>query len=240
MTIAMRSQPATRGIAFLALLVLSWTCPSAAAALAGVTVTLEPVAGGLDLPVGLTHASNGSGRLFVLEQAGRIRVIRDSQVLAAPFLELTSRVACCGERGLLGLAFHPRFADNGLFFVHYSDLAGDTVVARYRVSANDPDRADPSSRQVLLTAKQPFANHNGGQLAFGPDGYLYLGLGDGGGGGDPLGNAQKLTTILGKILRLDVDHQDPGQTYAIPPNNPFAAAAPPVTREIWAFGLHNP
>ena len=220
------------------LLAASAAC-AAPAVTGGLTVTLQPVAQGLDLPVGVTHAGDGSGRLFVVEQRGKIRVVDDGQLLAAPFLDLSSQVSCCGERGLLGLAFHPGYAQDGRFYVDYTDSAGNTVVAAYHVSANDPNRADPSSREVLFTVAQPFANHNGGQLAFGPDGYLYVGLGDGGSGGDPLGNGQNLSTLLGKILRIDVDHRDPGRAYAIPADNPFAGTAG-ARGEIWAYGLRNP
>jgi glucose/arabinose dehydrogenase len=152
-------------------------------------------------------------------------------------------VSCCGEQGLLGLAFHPDYATNGFFYVDYTNVAGDTVVARYEVSATDPNVADPDSAQTVLTQDQPAANHNGGQLAFGPDGYLYIALGDGGGGGDPQGNGQNLETWLGKLLRVDVNDDDfPDDTnrnYAVPPNNPFVGIAGGLD-EIWAYGLRNP
>jgi len=207
---------------------------------AGLEPSLEPVVGGLDLPVGIVHAGDGSGRLFVLELPGRVRIVRGGELLPEPFLDLSGLVSCCGERGLLGLAFHPDFPANGRFFVHYTDLAGTTRVVEYRVSAADPDRADPGSARTLLTLVQPFSNHNGGQLAFGPDGFLYIGLGDGGSGGDPLGNGQNLATLLGKILRIDVDRADPGRAYGIPPGNPTYAGQSGAFREIWAYGLRNP
>ncbi len=192
--------------------------------------TWETVVSGLDRPVDLQYAPDNSGRLFIIEKVGRIRILQDGNLLDAPFLDISNRVGSGGsEQGLLGLAFHPHYAENGLFFVNYTDKNGNTVIARYQVTA-DPNVAESNSEVALLHVDQPFANHNGGVLAFGPDGYLYAGLGDGGSGGDPFGNAQNLNTFLGKILRLDVDSADP---YAIPPDNPFGT-------EIWAYGLRNP
>lgn len=200
------------------------------------SIRLELVAAGLQQPVGLTHAGDGSGRLFVVEKGGRIRIVRDGAVLPQPFLDIGDRVGSSGfEQGLLGLAFAPDYARSGFFYVNDTDPRGDTVVERYRASG-DPDRADPTSGEVVLTLDQPFANHNGGQLAFGPDGYLWIGTGDGGSGGDPFGNAQNGQTLLGKMLRLDVTR---GQPYAVPPDNPFVAD-PGVLDEIWALGLRNP
>jgi glucose/arabinose dehydrogenase len=199
---------------------------------------------GLTDPIGITHAGDGSGRLFVNERAGRVRVItEDGSLLEEPFVDLSNRVLFGNERGLLGLAFHPDFAANGRLFVHYS-RAGDgaTVVSELQASA-DRGSADPGSERQLLSVAQPFANHNGGQLAFGPDGYLYIGLGDGGSGGDPLGNGQNRNVLLGKILRLDVDRRPAGDPYGIPRDNPFAdAGADPGAGlpEIWAYGLRNP
>jgi glucose/arabinose dehydrogenase len=198
--------------------------------------TWRPVAGGLQKPLGLATAADGTGRLFIVEQAGRIQVVQDGQLLPQTYLDITDRVGSRGnEQGLLGLAFHPHYAQNGFFYVNYTDLNGDTVIARFQVSADDPNRADPGSEKRLLSVKQPFPNHNGGSVVFGPDGYLYLGLGDGGSAGDPLGNGQSLDTLLGKILRIDVDNGDP---YAIPPDNPFAGGG--GRAEIWAYGLRNP
>ncbi len=193
------------------------------------------IADGLRNPVVITHAGDGSGRLFIAEQPGRIWIFAGSELLSEPFLDLRAPISYGGERGLLGLTFHPDHRENGLFFVHYSDASGDSVISRFRVT-DDPDRADPASERVLLTIEQPFANHNGGQLAFGPDGYLYLGLGDGGGAGDPLGAGQRLSTLLGKLLRIDIDRGDP---YAIPEDNPFLKT-PDARAEIWAYGLRNP
>ena len=191
---------------------------------------------GFSRPIQITHAGDGSQRLFVVEQNGRIRIIRNQTLVENSFLDISSRVSCCGERGLLGLAFPPNYANKGYFYVNYTNSGGDTVVARYHVTT-DPDVADPNSEEILLTIAQPFANHNGGHLAFGPDGYLYIGTGDGGSGGDPRNNGQSLNTLLGKILRIDVES---GTTpYAIPATNPFASSAA-NRREIWAFGLRNP
>jgi glucose/arabinose dehydrogenase len=191
------------------------------------------VAAGFSRPLDLQHA--GDGRLFVVEQEGRILIVSEGQTLDPPFLDIRDRVGATAlERGLLGLAFHPRFTENGAFYVNYTDRNGDTVVARFLVSSQ-PNVADPASEVILLRIDQPFANHNGGVLAFGPDGYLYIGTGDGGSGGDPQGNGQRLDTLLGKILRIDVDG---GSTYAIPPDNPFAAGG--GLPEIWAYGLRNP
>jgi hypothetical protein len=198
-------------------------------------IELEPIATGIDRPVAITHAGDGSGRLFITLRGGRV-MIHDSQGLrATPFLDISAQVTTDGERGLLSIAFHPEYSTNGLFFVNHTDLNGDTVIARYRVSGN-PDIADPASATVLLTIAQPFANHNGGQLNFGPDGHLYIGMGDGGSGGDPFNNAQDLGSLLGKMLRIDVDATLP---YAIPGDNPFVTT-PGARPEIWALGLRNP
>jgi len=196
------------------------------------TAAWVPVVSGLRQPVDLQHA--GDGRLFVVEKPGVIRILRGGQLDAEPFLDLRHRVGASGsEQGLLGLAFRPRFTDTGWLFVNYTDAAGATVIARFTASG---DRGDPSSETVLLRIEQPFANHNGGSMAFGPDGYLYIGTGDGGSAGDPPGNGQSLNTLLGKILRLDVDG---GEPYAIPADNPFAGSDE-VYPEIWASGLRNP
>ncbi len=203
-------------------------------ALAADPIELERIDGLYSRPLLVTHAGDGSGRLFVVEQGGRIFVIDGGRRQAQPFLDLTGQVSGGNEQGLLGLAFHPDFPSNGFFFVNYTDNRGDTVVARFSVSS-DPNRADGSSEVEVLTYRQPFSNHNGGHLAFGPDGYLYISSGDGGSGGDPQDNAQDLDSLLGKILRIDVD----GLPLAIPPDNPFRGDSS-ARDEIWAFGLRNP
>jgi hypothetical protein len=203
------------------------------------------VVSGLSFPVFVT-APAGDARLFLVEQGGLIRVIEDGNLLSTPFLDVSSLVACCGERGLLGLAFAPDYAASGVFYVNFtaSDsypepgiALGTSVIARYQVSAN-PNVANAGSREELLTIAQPFANHNGGTLAFGPGGMLWISTGDGGGGGDPEENAQNTTTLLGKMLRIDVS-AGPGSPYTIPPDNPFAETAS-NRGEIWAYGLRNP
>ena len=199
---------------------------------------LETVVSGLDQPLFVGHAGDDSGRMFIVERGGRIRILRGSALESTPFLDIDSKVGSSdSEQGLLGLAFHPTYSSNGLFYVDYTNNSGDTVVSRFQVSA-DPGQADPESETVLLTIDQPAPNHNGGMLAFGPDGYLYIGTGDGGGAGDPSNNAQNITTLLGKILRIDVDS---GSPYAIPAGNPYADNPDSsIKKEIWAFGLRNP
>ena len=207
-----------------------------------VHLQLQKVVAGLDQPVAVMSAGDGTGRLFVVEQTGRIRIVENGKLASRPFLDLHDKVSCCGERGLLGLAFEPGFgADANHFFVDYTDTKGNTAVASVAVSDSDPDVADPASLAVILHVEQPFANHNGGGLAFGPDGDLYVALGDGGSGGDPMGNGQNTTTLLGKLLRLDVSGGVPGAppAYTIPEDNPFAIGGADKA-EIWAYGLRNP
>lgn len=195
------------------------TAKAATPSLSPIPYSFLPVASGFTRPTLLTHA--GDARLFVLEQPGVIKIIADNKVLPTPFLDIQSIVnSSANERGLLGLAFHPKFKENKFFFVHYSDLKGDTAIARYKVSS-DVNRADPNSGEIILQIAQPASNHNGGHLVFDPDGLLYIGLGDGGGQGDTRGNAQSNASLLGKMLRLNVD-------------------APNPKPEIWAKGLRNP
>jgi len=216
--------------------------PAAPPSLSSTTVSIEiafggPVANALfTAPIQVTHAGDGSGRLFVVQQDGKILIIKNGQVLAQPFLNISSLVVYNGERGLLGLAFHPDYPATPYFYVNYSRLSdGDTVIARYTITA-DPDIANPSSASVLLTVDQPDTNHNGGQLLFSPiDGYLYIGMGDGGGSNDTQNRAQNLNTLLGKMLRLDVDGAFP---YAVPADNPYVGVS--GLDEIWALGLRNP
>ncbi len=202
-----------------------------------VNVTIELVVNGLERPVAVRAAGDGSGRLFIVEQPGRIRIVDRGILLSTPFLDITNRVRdSSNEQGLLGLALHPDYASNGRFFVNYTDLSGDTVVAEYSRSDGDPNLSNSMSEAIIITIQQPYANHNGGDLAFGPDGYLWIATGDGGNGGDPQGNGQKPETLLGKLLRVDVDN---GSTYTIPPDNPFVND-PMARNEIWALGLRNP
>jgi glucose/arabinose dehydrogenase len=213
-------------------LALVFTSPSASAQ---VELTTEVVANGFSSALFLTHAPNDRGRLFVVQQAGLVKIIKNGTVLNTPFLDVTALNSSGGERGLLGMAFHPDYANNGWVFVNYTANGGATTIARYTVSAN-PDVVDPNSAQVLLTINQPYSNHNGGCIRFGPDGYLYIGTGDGGSGGDPGNRAQNGQKLLGKMLRLDVDN---GLPYTIPASNPFVGN-PNVKDEIWALGLRNP
>ena len=231
------------------------------------TITLTPFASGAIQPTYVTHAGDNSGRLFVVERAGRIRIFKNGAFLSTPFLDITSRVQSgSSEQGLLSMAFPPGYANKGYFYVNYTNRSGigDTMIARYRLTGN-ADIADPNSEEVILTVVQPQANHNGGQLQFGPDGYLYIGMGDGGGGGDQhgtIGNAQDPSTLLGKILRINVEPSGPGPVplpagpfiiylpmisklanvgtnYSIPATNPYNQTAG-YRGEIWALGLRNP
>ncbi len=191
--------------------------------------TWQEMVSDLNRPIGLTSAYDGSGRLFIIEQRGRILIHNGEGLLDAPFLDIQGRVGSNGsEQGLLGLAFHPDFEINGFFFVNYTDNKGNTMVSRFSISS-DPDRADGGSESKVLSISQPFKNHNGGQISFGPQGYLWIASGDGGGGGDPQGNAQKLDSLLGKLLRVDVNQYP----YTVPEENPFG-------NEIWTYGLRNP
>jgi uncharacterized protein (TIGR03437 family) len=205
------------------------------------TTQLIPIANGLESPLYLTNARDGSDRLFILERPGRIRVIRrgESTPLATPFLDISANVLLGGERGLLGLAFHPQYATNRRFFVNYTRIPdGATVISEFLVSASNPNIAETNER-VLLTIAQPFANHNGGMIEFGPDGFLYIGMGDGGSSFDPGNRAQNIEELLGKMLRIDVNNTDGTTPYSSPPDNPFFGPAP-GRDEIYAVGLRNP
>jgi glucose/arabinose dehydrogenase len=205
--------------------------------IAGAFVTTELVASGLNMPVYVT-APQGDGRLFILEQRGVIKIVKDGTLLAQPFLDITALVkdpTAYSEQGLLGLAFDPDFTTNRFFYVHYTDNSGNTMIERYEVDSGNPDIADAGSGTTVLTQTQPYANHNGGTIGFGPDGYLYFGFGDGGSGGDPGNRAQDPTTLLGKMIRIDVTPLP----YTIPPDNPYAGSGT-VQNEIWARGVRNP
>jgi glucose/arabinose dehydrogenase len=202
-----------------------------------VTISLKTVVSGLPSPIGVSSAP-GDPRLFVIGQSGKIVIVKNGKA-AGTFLDISGRISCCGERGLLGLAFHPHYASNGLFFVRYTDPAGDVRISEFHVGSS-PDQADATSERILLTIPHPnFANHNGGRIEFGPDGYLYIGTGDGGSGGDPNNHGQSLATLLAKMLRIDVDHASGGKPYTIPPTNPFVGRAGALP-EIFAYGLRNP
>ncbi len=198
-------------------------------------LSLVLVAQGLDAPLYVTAPPGDTQRIFIVEQSGRIRILRNGTLLPTPFLDLSGRISSGGERGLLGLAFHPQYAANRRFVVYYTNPSGDTRVSVFQASSN-PDLADAASEQVILAVTQPFANHNGGMVVFGPDGKLYIGLGDGGSGGDPQGNGQNRNVLLGKILRLDVNGS--GQA-SVPADNPFAGQSG-RRPEIWSYGLRNP
>jgi glucose/arabinose dehydrogenase len=203
-------------------------------------IRLDPVVGGLELPLDIAATNDGSGRLFVVEQNGRIRTVQDGELVATPFLDISDRITTGGEQGLLGMALHPDFPADDRVFVDYTDLDGNTVVSSFTMSL-DGDALDAGSERMILQIKQPFGNHNGGAVVFGPDGMLYVGMGDGGSGGDPLGNGQRLDTLLAKILRIDVDvpsGSDP--PYEIPSDNPYADGADGALPEIWTSGMRNP
>ncbi|MBK8618540.1 MAG: PQQ-dependent sugar dehydrogenase [Anaerolineales bacterium] len=201
-------------------------------------LVLSEVASGIAAPVFITNANDGSGRLFILEKVGFIRILKKGVMLSMPFLDVHTIVNSEGERGILALAFHPNYPSNGRFYIAYNDQSGSLILASYLRSSIDPDQADPSSAVILLTIPKNFSNHNGGTLVFGQDGYLYWSTGDGGGGGDPDNNSQNLNSLLGKILRLDIDS---GSPYGIPATNPFYNDPnPSIREEIWAYGLRNP
>lgn len=200
------------------------------------TIRLTPVARGLEKPL-LVVAPPGDSRLFVVEQVGRVRVIAQGRLVRQPFLDVSRRVSSGAEQGLLGLAFHPKYAENGRFFVNYTDRAGDSRIVEYRVSSR-ANRADPGTARRILRVDQPYPNHNGGHLLFGPDGMLYAGFGDGGSAGDPLNSGQRTDTLLGKILRVDVDATSGRRPYGIPSGNPFAPGG--GRPEIFHWGLRNP
>ncbi len=195
-------------------------------------------------PLDLQNSGDGTDRIFVVERAGRIKVFPNSSSVTSlkTYLDITDRVSAGGEMGLLGLAFHPDYKNNGYFYVNYTvSNPRKTRISRFQVSSENPDSADKNTEVILLTFNQPFGNHNGGWIGFGPDdGYFYIGTGDGGSGGDPQNNGQSITTFLGKILRIDIDNQDPGLEYAIPPNNPFVDSTGSVVKEIYAWGMRNP
>ena len=212
----------------------------------GTTIALEPVVSGLSSPIGLTSPP-GDPRLFVVQQGGQVRIIDDTALAPTPYLNLggaNGPVLSGGERGLLGLAFHPRFAENGKLYVNFTRKPdGATVIAEFTAASPTAATVDVATRRDLLVIPQPYANHNGGWLEFGNDGLLYIGMGDGGSGGDPQDRAQNDAELLGKMLRIDVNARTGAKAYAIPPGNPFATSADGPTDprpEIWHKGLRNP
>ncbi len=236
----MRTQPAPHRLGLAALLVGTLLVPieaNAAVVPSRIHLGLHPVASGLSAPLLVTHAGDGSGRTFVVEQTGRVRIIKDGTLVGAPFIDISRAVSRGGEQGLLGLAFHPGYESNGKLYLSYTDLEGTSVIREYRVSSN-VNRVDGSSGRTLLRVRQPFDNHNGGHIAFGPDGYLYIGLGDGGSAGDPGNRAQSRGTLLGKLLRIDVDRRTGSLQYGIPSTNPYVGRS--GLDQIWAYGLRNP
>lgn len=222
-------------------------------------ISLQQVASNLTHPVQLTHAGDASGRAFIVEQVGRIRIFQGGNVAGAPFLDISARVLYQGEQGLLSMAFPPDYPSKGYFYVYYTNHNGDNQVSRFHIVPGEPAMADPNSEELILAIPHPNqSNHNGGQLAFGPDDYLYIGTGDGGGAGDPYGNAQNFNSLLGKMLRIDVEPHPtipavggervflpiiargvPNTGYRIPPTNPFVGISNHRS-EIWALGLRNP
>ncbi|HZU32405.1 MAG TPA: PQQ-dependent sugar dehydrogenase [Candidatus Angelobacter sp.] len=208
-----------------------------------ISISTQVVTSGLNSPLDLEQPNDGTGRLFVVEQGGTIRIIQNGALLPQPFLDISSKVIVQGEMGLLGVTFHPGFSTNRKFYVNYVRNQGgqfQSVIAEYQASATDPNHSDPATERILLTANQVnnFTNHKAGQLAFGPDGFLYFGLGDGGGSGDPFGHGQNTQVLLGKMMRIDVNATSAGRQYAIPPDNPFAAGG--GLPEIYASGFRNP
>ena len=208
---------------------------------AQVTYTLTTIATGFTAPLDLEQPRDNSGRLFVVQQGGQIRILQNGAIATTPFLDISSKITSGGETGLLGLIFHSNYSQNRKFYLNYTRTTSgqlQTVIAEYLASAVNPNVADPTTERILLVVDQPFPNHKAGQLAFGPDGYLYFGLGDGGSGGDPLGNGQNTNVLLGKMLRIDVNNTGAGKPYAIPSDNPFVNGG--GQPEIYAYGFRNP
>jgi glucose/arabinose dehydrogenase len=206
-----------------------------------VSVALASVATGFSAPLDVENPGDNTGRLFVVQQGGQIRILQNGTIAATPFLDITGKVTSGGETGLLGLAFHPNYSQNRHFYLNYTRTSVgqlQTVITEYQTSTIDPNVADPNSERILLTVNQPFPNHKAGQLSFGSDGYLYFGLGDGGSNGDPLRNGQNTQVLLGKMLRIDVNNTSTGKPYAIPADNPFVSGG--GQPEVYAYGFRNP
>ena len=225
-----------------------------------IKIAMVKVAGDLIDPINVTSANDGTGRMFICERQGVVRILKDGKILKRPFLDISdTTVSSFLEQGLYDIEFHPKYKENGKFYVHYSDMwfNGDSFIVEYTASKDNPDKANLKSSRVIMQIEQPYANHNGGELAFGPDGYLYIGSGDGGWEGDVLGAGQDLTTLLAKVLRIDVNTSTPDRAYGIPKDNPlvtpksqmvlfgvteeaFAKIHPNARPEIWAYGIRNP
>ena len=210
--------------------------PAAAPSDARIRLALR--AGGLSNPVFVTSARDGTGRLFIVEQGGRIRIYKDGKILSTPFLSITTQVSKGYEQGLLGLAFHPEYKTNRRLFINFTDVNGDTIVREYRASSTNPNVVATSTARHIIKIGQPYDNHNGGMLAFGPDGYLYIGMGDGGSGGDPGNRAQRVDSLLGKMLRIGINSSTSTKNYRTPSTNPYVGK--PGWNEIWQIGLRNP
>ena len=231
---------ALRRIAALAMAAafLAATATPSLGAVSGAKIKVALRASGLSKPVFVTSARDGTGRLFIVEQTGKIRIYLNGAVLATPFLSIGSQVSKGYEQGLLGLAFHPSYKSNRKLYVNFTDVNGNTVIREYRASSTNRNVVATSTARTILKVTQPYANHNGGMLAFGPDGYLYIGLGDGGSGGDPGNRAQNVNTLLGKILRINVNSTTSTTNYTSPSSNPYVGRT--GRNEIWQIGLRNP
>jgi glucose/arabinose dehydrogenase len=218
--------------------VVSAQTPTSSFDPAGYSPNFEPVVTGLSSPVQMVDPGDDSGRFFVAQQSGQVVIVQDGAV-TGNLLDISGQISTGSEQGLLSIALHPEFSKNGRLYIDYTDVNGNTQIEEWALSADDQNVADPASAKTILTVEQPYPNHNGGLLMFGPDGYLYIGLGDGGSQGDPNGNGQNLGVLLGKILRIDIDHTDGDLPYAIPTDNPFIDRDD-ARSEIWAYGLRNP
>jgi len=231
--------PRTRRLAGLLGAVILVLAFGTAGAVGAAGVVLTPVVSGLHAPVQVTYAPDGSGRLFVVEQGGKVRIVKGGVLLSTPFIDIGYRLETGGERGLLGIAFHPSYATNGKFYLYFTRKGdGDVAINEYRVSSGNPDVATQAAIRRIITIDEPYANHNGGHMAFGRDGYLYIGTGDGGSGGDPGNRAQSLNVLLGKMLRINVNGSVGARQYRIPLSNPYLGK--PGRNEIWSRGLRNP
>jgi glucose/arabinose dehydrogenase len=238
MALALAGLPAVSGSALAGPIPADGVSRVTLAAPSSARIALQLLASGLSKPVFITPAPDTSGRLFIVEQSGQIRIHKSGSLLATPFLSISSLVSKGYEQGLLGLAFHPKFTMNRKFYVNYTDVNGATVIREYAASAGNANVVDMSTARTLMRIGQPYANHNGGMIAFGPDGYLYIGMGDGGSSGDPLNKAQNTSSLLGKMLRINVNGTTSTKQYRIPTTNPYVGVA--GLDEIWQRGLRNP